>query len=43
MGHKALFWAPTGRKREKNAFQPKPIGTGLRGTKSTLGAEGRGG
>ena len=29
--------APTGRKRAKNAFSPKPLGTGLRGTNSALG------
>ena len=33
----SLFEAPTGRKRAKNAFSPKPFGTGLRGTNSTLG------
>ena len=32
-----LLEAPTGRKRAKNAFSPKPFGTGLRGTNSTLG------
>ena len=32
-----LLRAPTGRKRAKNAFSPKPFRTGLRGTNSTLG------